>query len=142
MALMQKGVQVLTERMPKVISPKTHAIIDYATAGSFFLAGALLWRRNRRAAIGAFLCGAAEAGTAMVTDYPGGVTKAISFQTHGRIDAGMAGLVASIPTFMAFGDEPEAMFFRGEGVAMAAVTGLTDFRQDGRAQYESVRQTA
>jgi len=57
MALIEKGVQAVAERMPKVISPRTHAIIDYATAGSFLLAGALLWKRNKRAAVGAMLCG-------------------------------------------------------------------------------------
>jgi len=127
MALIEKGVQAVAERMPKVISPRTHAIIDYATAGSFLLAGALLWKRNKRAAVGAMLCGAMEAGTAMVTDYPGGVKPLISFQTHGRIDAGFAGFVATLPNLMMFGGEPEAMFFRGQGVALAAVTGLTDF---------------
>ena len=130
MALIQKGVTALTDRMPKVISPKTHAIIDYATAGSFLLAGALLWKRNKRAALGAMLCGAMEAGTAMMTDYPGGVKPVLSFGTHGRIDAGFAGFVATLPTLLMFGGEPEAMFFRGQGVAIAAVTGLTDFSRD------------
>src|SRR5947199_10469767 len=127
MPLIQKGVQAVADRMPKVISPKTHAIIDYATAGSFLLTGALLWKRNKRAALGALLCGAMEAGTAMLTDYPGGVKPVISFQTHGRIDAGFAGFVATLPNVMMFGGEPEAMFFRGQGIALAAVTGLTDF---------------
>lgn len=142
MPLMQKGVQMLADRMPKVISPKAHAIIDYATAGSFLLAGALLWRKNKRAALGAFACGAMEAGTAMMTDYPGGVKPVISFRTHGRIDAGFAGFVATLPTVMAFGDEPEAMFFRGQGVALAAVTGMTDFERDGAAEYRSRRYRA
>ena len=33
MALLETGVRELSNRMPKVISPKTHAIIDYAVAG-------------------------------------------------------------------------------------------------------------
>ena len=141
MPIIQKGVKAVAERMPKVISPKTHAIIDYATAGTFFVAGALLWRRSKRAAIASLVCGAMEAGTAMITDYPGGVTDLISFQTHGRIDAGFAGFVATLPNVFMFGDEPEAMFFRGQGVALAAVTGLTDFsdgRQSGRGRSRRV----
>lgn len=141
MALMQKGVQVLAERLPKVISPQAHAAIDYATAGAFLLAGALLWRRNKRAALGALACGALEAGTAMLTDYPGGLKPVISFRTHGRIDAGFAGFVATLPTVMAFADEPEAMFFRGQGIALAAVTGMTDFEQ-GAAEYSPRRRAA
>jgi hypothetical protein len=145
MAIMEKGVQMLAERMPKVITPKTHAIIDYATAGSFFVAGALLWNRNKRAALGAMLCGAMEAGTAMMTDFPGGVKPVISFQTHGRIDAGFAGFVATLPNVLMFGGEPEAMFFRGQGVAIAAVTGLTDFSEnalEGRTRSRSRRRRA
>ena len=142
MPMMQKGVQMLTDRMPKVISPRTHAIIDYATAGAFFVAGAMLWGRSKRAAIGSLVCGAMEAGTAMVTDYPGGVTDLISFQTHGRIDAGFAGFVAALPNLLMFGGEPEAMLFRAKGIAIAAVTGLTDFsegRQSGRRRSRNRR---
>lgn len=136
MALMQKGVAMLTERMPKVISPKAHGIIDYASAGAFVLTGALLWKKNKRAALGAMLCGALQAGNVMMTDMPGGVTPVYSLETHGRIDAGFAGLVAALPSVMMFGDEPEAMFFRGQGVAIAAVTGMTDL-SDGVAEYRS-----
>src|SRR5207302_8445469 len=73
MALMNKGVQMITERMPKVISPRTRAILDYSTAAGFFLGAALFWRSHKRAAIASLACGIAEAGTAMMTDYPGGV---------------------------------------------------------------------
>ena len=127
MAILNTGVSALANRMPKVISPKAHAIIDYATAGTFLLMGALLWKRNRRAAIGSMVCGAMEAGTAMMTDFPGGVVKKISFETHGKIDAGFAGYVAMVPSVLGFGDEPEANFFRGQAIALAAVTGMTDF---------------
>ncbi len=142
MPMMQKGVKMLTDRMPKVISPKTHAIIDYATAGTFFVAGAMLGGRSKRAAIGSLLCGAMEAGTAMVTDYPGGVTDLISFQTHGRIDAGFAGFVATLPNVFMFGSEPEAMFFRGQGVALVAVTGLTDFSEGRESRRRRSRRAA
>jgi len=136
MALLHTGITALTNRMPKVISPKAHAIIDYATAGSFLLTGALLWKRNRRAAIGSMVCGIMEAQTAMITDFPGGITPLISFETHGKIDAGFAGFVGTLPSLLAFGDEPEANFFRGQALAIAAVTGLTDFDQSGRSRNQ------
>jgi hypothetical protein len=143
MALLQTGINALTKRMPKVISPKTHAIIDYVTAGSFLLTGALLWKRNKRAAIGSMVCGIMEAQTAMITDFPGGVTPLISFETHGKIDAGFAGFVGMLPNLLAFGDEPEAMFFRGQGVAIAGVTGLTDFSYSrARREQRSRRRKA
>jgi hypothetical protein len=130
MPLLQTGINALTRRMPKVISPRTHAVIDYATAGSFLLTGALLWKRNKRASIGSMLCGIMEAQTAMITDFPGGLTPLISFETHGKIDAGFAGIVGMLPALLAFGDKPEAMFFRGQALAIAGVTGLTDFGED------------
>lgn len=132
MALLQTGIHALTTRMPKVISPKTHAIIDYANAGAFLLAGALFWKRNRRAAVGSMLCGIMEAQTAMMTDGPGGLTPIISLETHRKIDAGFSGFVGMLPTMLAFGDEPEAAFFRSQGVGIAAMTGLTDFGNERR----------
>ena len=38
MSVLNHGINVLETRLPKVISPKTHGIIDYAHA-AFFLAG-------------------------------------------------------------------------------------------------------
>jgi len=127
MAILDTSVKALSNRLPKVISPKTHAIIDYATAGSFFLMGALLWKRHKRAAIGSLVCGAIEANTAMITDYPGGVADVISFETHGKIDAGFAGFVGMLPTMLGFSDDKESWFFRGQAMGLAAVTGMTDF---------------
>src|ERR1044071_8534345 len=102
MAIFQSGVQMLSNRMPKVISPRTHAIIDYATAASFFAMGAYLWKRNRRAAVASLICGAAEVGTAAVTAYPGGVRPYIIFEQHRKIDAAISGIVATMPNTLFF----------------------------------------
>ena len=90
MAILDSGVRMLSNRMPKMITPKAHAIIDYATAAAFFGMGAYLWRKNRRAAVASLICGAAEVGTAAVTDYPGGMRPYISFEQHGKIDSIMS----------------------------------------------------
>ena len=123
----EAGVRAVSKRLPKVISPKTHAIIDYAVAGSFFLMGGLMWGRSKRAAIASLACGAAETTVAMLTDYRGGVANVISFETHGKIDAATSGMVAMLPMLLAFGDRKEAMFFRAQGMGIAATTGMTDF---------------
>ncbi|MFB3915316.1 MAG: hypothetical protein ACE14M_01195 [Terriglobales bacterium] len=128
MPLLEKGVHTLTGRMPKVISPKVHAIIDYAVAGSFLLAGALAWKRDKKSAISSFIVGGAGMGIAMTTDYPGGVWKLLSFPTHGKIDVGFAGMISSMPNLFGFDNAAGSWFFRSQGMAMAAVTGLTDFR--------------
>src|SRR3954468_20491066 len=98
------AARAVADKLPKIINPKTHAFIDYAMAGTFFVLGAMFWKRNKRAAIGAMLCGAATTATSIITDYPGGVKKVISFHTHGRIDAGLSGMTAAAPNFLAFND--------------------------------------
>jgi hypothetical protein len=128
MALMQVGLQMAAGKLPKVIKPRPHAVIDYAVAGSFLLMGALWWKRNRRAAVGCFICGGATATNSLLTDYPGGIFREITYRNHGRIDAVIAGLTASIPGFMNFKDEPEARFFGSSGVGQTAITSLTDFK--------------
>ena len=131
MPVLEQATKWATNKMPKVINPTAHAIIDYATAASFFTMAAIFWRRNKRAAISCLVCGGAETVTAMLTNYPGGVTDAISFETYGRIDFGMSGLISSMPNLLRFSDESESSFFRLQGMAMAAVTGLTDFTGTG-----------
>ncbi|HEY3930237.1 MAG TPA: hypothetical protein VGL89_17830 [Candidatus Koribacter sp.] len=129
MGLVETGVKAVSRRMPKMISPTTHAVIDYAMAASFFVVGALLWRRHRRAAIASIACGLAEVATAAITDYPGGIRPMISLRTHERIDGSLAGMVGAMPLAMNFGDDTEAKWFRAQGVAIAAVTGLTDWQR-------------
>ncbi len=137
MALLDVGVRSLSNRLPKVISPKTHAIIDYATAGAFFLMGALFWKRHKRAAISSWVCGAQEMTVAMLTDYPGGVANVIDWPTHGKIDAGFAGLVATAPNLLGFSDEWPSIYFRSQGVALAAVTGMTQFEPRARREWRA-----
>jgi len=127
MPLWQKGLRMAVGKMPKVIDPTTHAVLDYAVAGSFLLMGALFWKRNKAASIGSLFCGAAATANIMLTDYPGGINKVISYKAHGRIDAGLAGITAAMPRIMSFDDKPEARFFELEALSATAIVGLTDF---------------
>ncbi|HEX4604677.1 MAG TPA: hypothetical protein VH724_11825 [Candidatus Angelobacter sp.] len=133
MPLLDQAARFAAPKMPKVINPKAHAIIDYAMAASFFGMAAFFWSRNKRAAVSALVCGAAETITALCTDYPGGIGDEISFAAHENIDSGLSGVVASLPDMLRFSKGPEAKFFRIQGVALAAVTGLTDFTGKGKA---------
>jgi hypothetical protein len=127
MAISQMIANVGKEHLPKVIDPTVHAIIDYAVAGTFLLMGGLFFRKNKRASVGAFIIGGAIVGQSLCTDYPGGVARLISFQLHGKLDTGMAGLMATMPDLLGFKDEPEAKHFRMQGIAEALVVGLTDW---------------
>jgi hypothetical protein len=135
MSLLQTGMGLMSKQMPKVIGPKTHAIIDYGMAASFIAMGALFWKRNKRAAISSFICGGATAINSMLTNYPGGVWKQMSFETHGKIDAGLVGATGTMPALMGFKDESEAKFFEFQAVAEAAVTAMTDFHAMDRTDY-------
>jgi hypothetical protein len=131
MALMQKGLALAAGRMPKTISPRVHAALDYAIAGSFVLMGALFWNRNRRAAVGALFCGGATAAVSLLTDYPGGMKKVIPYSLHGKIDGGLVAMTAAMPRVMNIEGEREAKFFSRQALAKTAITAMTDFERDG-----------
>src|SRR5262249_29285213 len=133
MPILDHAARWTTNKMPKMIDAKTHAVIDYAMAAAFFGMAAFFWRRNKRAAVGALICGAAETITTVCTDYSGGVVREISLETHGSIDFGLSGLVASLPGVLRFNHEPESRFFRMQGLALAAIAGLTDFTGTGKS---------
>ena len=127
MPLLRKGLRMAVGKMPKMIDPTTHAILDYAVAGTFLIMGIRFWRRSKRAAIGSLLCGGAAAANIALTDYPGGARKLLSYKAHGRVDAGLAGVTAAVPRLLRFEDKPEARFFEVEALAETAIVGLTDF---------------
>lgn len=130
MGLVETGVETVSKGLPKMISPKAHAFIDYAMAGSFLVGAALLWRKHRRAAVASLACGVAEFATAAITDYPGGLKPIITFKTHGRVDGGLASVIGAMPLVLNFKEDSESTFFRAQGIAQAAVTGLTKFENE------------
>lgn len=127
MVLWQQGVRFAAKRMPKFIGPKTHTVLDYAVTGCFVLMAVRFWRSNRRASLGSLLCAGAATANILLTDYPGGSRDLIDYRTHGTIDAGLAGLSATMPRLMGFADEPEAGFFQVQAVVETAITSVTDF---------------
>jgi hypothetical protein len=114
-------------RVPKVISPGAHAILDYMTAGGFIAAGFWMRRKNRRASTLAFVNGAAVLGLSLLTDYPGGVFRRLSFKTHGAVDAMQAAMTAAGPAMLGFAETPEAQFFHGQAAVEGAVIAATDW---------------
>ncbi len=134
MPLLDQLTKRVADYLPSVISPTGHAVADYATAAGFLAFGAWAWRHRRHAALASILCGTFQVGVALMTDYPGGITKHISFRSHGRIDVGFAAMVGTMPDYMGFKDADEARFFRMQAIALAAVTGLTDFTGTGKSR--------
>jgi hypothetical protein len=143
MAMLVKVTKSLTDRLPKLISPGVHAVIDYATATAFLVAAFAFWKRNPPAGISAMLASGSEFLLSAMTDYPGGLTRDIDFPAHGRIDVGLTLLTATLPTLMNFSDKPEARFFNMQAIGMAAVAGLTDFTGTGeRKQLKKLEKAA
>src|ERR1700748_3695123 len=142
MPLLDQAAKLATKNMPKVIRPRAHAMLDYAIAASFFVAAAFFWRRNRRAAICALACGAAETVSALCTDYPGGVADKISYETHGSLQIALSGAMASLPEILHFSDASEATFFRVQDVSMSTVVGLTDCSSKPERLSEELEQSA
>jgi hypothetical protein len=104
-------------------------------AGSFLLGAAFFWRRNRRAALAAALCGGAGFGVAALTDYSGWQGKPIDWRTHRKIDLGLAAMAGTIPGLMAFGRSPERSLFTAGAIAITALTNLTGFPGRGLGEY-------
>jgi len=137
MALMQKGVAMAASRMPKMISPRVHSALDYAVAGSFLLAGALFWKRHRRAAVGSLLCGGATAAVSLLTDYSGRNGKPISYSMHGQIDTGLIAMTAAMPKLMNIEGNRQARFFSRQALAKTAITAMSNFDNAKRKDRDS-----
>jgi hypothetical protein len=111
-----------------VISPAQHAVLDYAVAGTFFAMGTWLMSRHRAAAQLAFLNGGMVLGMSMLTDYQGGLYRAISFnQGHRTGDIIQAALAGLGPLLFGFGRDREAQFFYGQALSEAGVIAATDW---------------
>lgn len=137
MPLASFAARKVANHLPKMLGPRSHAAMDYLTAGTFIGLGFMFWRSNKRASMGAFMNGGAALANSLLTDYPGGIARAYSFKTHGKIDVGLAGLALMTPDIFAFDDDDESKYFRMLGMAETAVTGMTDFNSGEAWDWEA-----
>ena len=121
------GTALQTRSIPAVISPAQHAVLDYGVAATFIGMGLALANRHRPAATLAFLNGAMVLGMSMLTDYPGGLYRKLSFKGHRTGDIVQAALAAVGPALFGFATEPEAKYFYGQAVSEAGVIAATDW---------------
>ena len=63
----------------------------------------------------------------MLTDYPGGVFRTLSFRTHRTGDIGQALLAGLGPALFGFADDPEAKYFYGQALSEVGVIATTDW---------------
>jgi hypothetical protein len=139
MPITNSVAKVVSKPLPRIISPKTHAAMDYITVGAFLMGAGFFWERSKRAALGALICAGAELAVSLLTDYPGGVKKVISFRTHREIDFGLAAMTATMPEFLAFKDDSERKFFLAQGMLITAISELTQFPKEAARTEKGMR---
>jgi len=113
--------------VPKTISPAKHAMLDYGVAATFLSMGFRFKGRNNAAAALAFINGGMVLGMSMATDYPGGVWKKISFQTHGVLDMVQAALAGFGPLLFGFAGSGDAKPFYAQAASEVGVIAATDW---------------
>ena len=121
------NTELANTRTTKVISPAQHAVLDYTVAATFFGLGFSMLSRRRSAAALAFVNGAMIVGMSMLTDYPGGVFRSLSFRAHRTGDIVQASLAGLGPVLFGFASEPEAKYFYGQAASEAGVIAATDW---------------
>jgi hypothetical protein len=122
--------------MPRVISAKTHSIIDYIHAGTNIVAAVLFRKSNTRASNAAFALGAGVLANTLMTDYPLGVFRLYSFKVHGILDYGTAAASAILPSLLGISDSPEATFFNLQGAGETLIAGISDYDDDSGSRRQ------
>jgi hypothetical protein len=135
MALGTLALHQLEAKLPKVISPKTHGLIDYGHAAFFATVAAVLWKSNRKAAVAAAGTSAFVLVQSLLTDYKWGAKKVIPFDVHGQMDGAFAAASLGIPKAFGFADTPAAKIFQVNAFVESTVVGLTDWNNE-RARAE------
>jgi hypothetical protein len=130
MSLVNQGLDAVESKLPKVISPTVHGVIDYAHSAFFFTVGLLCRRSNKRAARAAFATSGFILFQSLLTDYRFGAMPVISFETHGKMDSVFASSSWLIPVAFGFKGTPAAKIFEMNSLAEASVVGMTDWNSD------------
>ena len=132
MSVLTSTTDIATRRLPKLLNPDAHHAVDYLLVGSFAAAGAWFFRRNRRAALAAWISGASLLGLNLLTTYPGKHRRYLAFPLHGKIETGMAAMVAAMPEFLRLENDKERHYFAFKAGLLTVLSNLTAFSQKSR----------
>jgi len=125
MPILNRAAKLIAKPVPRMMKPKTHAVLDYISVGAFLTSALWFWKRNKRAAVAGLICGGAELVVDLLTDYPGGVKPVISYRKHLEIDLGLAAVAATMPEFLFFNNDPEKKFFLTQGAITTLASELS-----------------
>lgn len=129
MSFLASTADLATRRLPKVFTPDAHRTADFLLAVSFAAAGAWFFPRNPRAALGAWISGASLLGLTLLTSYPGKRRRYLAYPLHGKIEIGMAGMVATMPEFLRLAGDKERRYFSVKAGLLTVVSNLTAFSE-------------
>ena len=121
----------------KIIDARTHGIIDYCHA-AFFLGMSIVVRKNKAASLVALGTGAFALTQALLTDYPLGAKRDLTFETHGKIDAAFCSLSWALPRIFGFQNTAAAKVFEINSYVETSVVVMTDF-DNQRARLQAAR---
>jgi hypothetical protein len=114
--------------MHRLLTPRAHGLLDYATAGVFLLQPLAFGVRGLPGALCVALA-AVHLALTLFTHFPLGKVHRIPFVAHGRLEAVVAAALVAAPWLLRFADEPRARnFFVGMGLWVALAWGLTNYR--------------
>jgi hypothetical protein len=134
MATFNRVAKIVALPIPRVLSPRVHAGVDYVRIGIFVAGAGRYWRRNKRVAIAALVCAGAETALDLLTDYDGRSGKPLNFHTHRELEIGLASMAAAMPALMGFEKEPARNLFLAQGVASTVVLEITRFPKQPETQ--------
>jgi hypothetical protein len=112
----------------KVISPRSHAPIDYLTVVLVALAPTIFNLDGTPETL-SYVLAMAYLGVSLLTRYPGGVMPMIPFPVHGMIEL-VTGIALIILPFVAGWQGNARIFFVALGLFSTVVWALTDWRAD------------
>ena len=116
--------------MNKPITPRSHGMLDYATAGATAILARVLGF-SPPAARTASAWAAGYSVLSALTDYPLALKRALPFRAHGAMDAAMAPIIPALPWLLGFARDRRARnFFLGLAAITIVVTALTDWNSE------------
>jgi len=131
---------IIDDRMPRVISAKTHGVIDYIHAATNIIAGFAFRKRNKKASNAAFALGASVLANALMTDYPLGVFRLYSFKVHGILDYGVAATSTALPEMLRLrNNSAPAQYFYGQGAGETVIAGISDYDDKTGSRFDIKR---
>ncbi|HZR55862.1 MAG TPA: hypothetical protein VFA74_03240 [Terriglobales bacterium] len=120
---------------PRLVSAKTHGIIDYIHASTNFVAAAIFRGTDKRGSNAALALGVSVLANALMTDYPLGVFRVYSFKTHGILDYGVAAASAAFPTLLGIKSSSQRKYFHMQGAGETLIAGVSDYSDNSGKRH-------